>query len=78
MLRLRCSNIVQNERKGILWFVKFDASPQMIKMDEYAPFSMVCSAKSKLSFHAVLGGNYKVSWRQTEMVNISLKVHFLS
>ena len=53
-LRLRCSNIVQSERKGILWFVKFGASAQMINMDKYAPFSMVCQAKSKFNLNAVL------------------------
>ena len=68
-LRLRCSNIVQSERKGILWFVKFGASAQMINMDKYAPFSMVCPAKSKFNFHVVLDGNYNLTCRQTELVN---------
>jgi len=50
----------------------------MINMDKYAPFSMVCPAKSKFNFHVVLDGNYKVTCRQTELVNIFLKAHFIS
>jgi hypothetical protein len=33
------------------------------------PFSMVCPAKSKFNFHVVLDGNYKLTCRQTELVN---------
>ncbi len=78
LLLARSSKIFQSERKGIFWFVMFGASAQIINMDKYAPFSMVSPAKSKFNFHVVPDGSYKVTCRQTELLNISLKAHFIS